>query len=255
MVTFTVFWVLAKLPSAIFATAITSCVPARRIRVLARCAPAPSPKLNVATPGVGLPAASTMIAVAPSALTSIGTVLPFSAISGASRSTPPSATSAPPVNSAIASSVSDAIAGIGNAVTAAAAAPIASVSRRVNSIFISLVKLVACLKRVSLRISASTGRRQHLRFAGPSEADPAPPPRLCRYRHHPDERNLRPYNRRASSCPGKSSWHWPRYHAARLRPNDRPRRQAAARFPRGTAHHSMAQPRGTKYSYRYFWSS
>ena len=56
--------------------------------MVAFCEPEPGPKLNLATPGVGLPAASNVIATAPGASTEMGTVLPFSAISGAVRLIP-----------------------------------------------------------------------------------------------------------------------------------------------------------------------
>jgi hypothetical protein len=45
--------------------------------------------VKVATAGSGLPEASSMIATAPGASTETGTVLPFSAISGAVRVMPP----------------------------------------------------------------------------------------------------------------------------------------------------------------------
>jgi hypothetical protein len=95
--------------------------------------------LNVATPGRGFPAASTVIATAPGASIEIGTVLPFSAISGAVRKIPAEAASAPPVTPMISS-----LTGVaadendGKILVNAAAPPIAIVSRRVSFIIISL---------------------------------------------------------------------------------------------------------------------
>src|SRR6056297_1200755 len=130
MVTLTLLDALTKEPSFILAIATTSCVPARRMRVEALCEPASGPNLNSATPGVGLPMASTRIASAPGASTSIGTVLPFSAISGAVRVIPSLAMSAPPVNSEILSSAA-ALAGIGRPRAMTAPAPITITLRRV----------------------------------------------------------------------------------------------------------------------------
>mmetsp|Transcript_5389 Transcript_5389/g.8517 ORF Transcript_5389/g.8517 Transcript_5389/m.8517 type:complete len:258 (-) Transcript_5389:106-879(-) len=94
---------------------------------------ASGPNLKVATAGVGLPMASTMISAAVSDATSIGTVLPFSAISGAVRVMSPAATSAPPVKAAMASSaIADARSG--NPATNTAPAPIRIALRLVSSI-------------------------------------------------------------------------------------------------------------------------
>jgi hypothetical protein len=73
---------------------------------------------------------------APGAETATGTVLPFSAISGAVKSIPPSVTPTPPVNAAIASSVLEAKAGIpATDATAKAPDPMANIFRLVKSMF------------------------------------------------------------------------------------------------------------------------
>jgi hypothetical protein len=100
------------------------------------CEPEPIPKLNFATPGVGLPAASTVIATAPGASTEMGTVFPFSAISGAVKSIPPLDAFTPPVMSEIKSGV-DAINFKGSNVATRVAPLTASVSRLVKFITIS----------------------------------------------------------------------------------------------------------------------
>ena len=83
------------------------------MRVLASATPLAGEKWNVATPARGLPSATTSTSVTYdcsviglSTVTVIGTVLPFSAISGRSSLTLPSAGVLPPVNFLISSSAS-----------------------------------------------------------------------------------------------------------------------------------------------------
>ena len=84
------------------------CVAASRMRVLASATPLAGEKWKVATPALGLPSASTSTSVTCdcsliglSTVTVIGTVLPFSAISGRSSFTLPSVACLPPVNALI----------------------------------------------------------------------------------------------------------------------------------------------------------
>ncbi len=79
-----------------------------------------------------------MIDTAPGAETATGTVFPFSAISGAVSSMPPSDVAAPPVKAASASSESAANAWNGSRAAAAAPAPMTRASRLVKFIIVSL---------------------------------------------------------------------------------------------------------------------
>ena len=81
-------------------------------------------------------------ATAPGASTEIGTVFPFSAISGAVRSMPDAAASAPPVIPIINSFV-EATEIDGMSVDITAAPPIAIVSRLVTSIILSFYSVIA----------------------------------------------------------------------------------------------------------------
>lgn len=84
IVTFTAALALLKLPFAILAMARTSWVLARRMRSAQDWLPAIGPKFTVATLGLGLSVAMIRTVTAPGASKLIGTVLPFSAISGQS---------------------------------------------------------------------------------------------------------------------------------------------------------------------------
>ena len=88
IVTLTCLLAIKNEPSFILATAITSCVAARRMRVLASATPLAGEKWNVTTPERGFSLATIMTSVTwdcavigLSTVTVIGTVLPFSAIS------------------------------------------------------------------------------------------------------------------------------------------------------------------------------
>ena len=92
--------------------------------------------------GIELDDANNAIDVAPGALTSTGTVLPFSAISGAVSVIPASLVSAPPVMAMIASSVKLANAGSPTSVAVANEAdPKISILRRVKAMFLTSPKL------------------------------------------------------------------------------------------------------------------
>src|SRR6185437_1461775 len=63
MVTFTSFWLVKNSPLLVFATAMMFWVVARRMRVDASALPARGEKWKVATPGLGLPSATTRISL------------------------------------------------------------------------------------------------------------------------------------------------------------------------------------------------
>ncbi len=60
MVTFTSFWPVKNSPLLVLATTTMFCVVASLIRVEASALPDMAEKWNVATPGLGLPSATTM---------------------------------------------------------------------------------------------------------------------------------------------------------------------------------------------------
>ena len=111
MVTFTWRTSLKTEPSFMRAIATTFWVSARRMRVLAS-ATLDGEKWKLMTPGFGLPSATIITSstklssvIGTSTLTVIGTVLPFSAISGSSSLTFPLTGSLPRVNALMASSL------------------------------------------------------------------------------------------------------------------------------------------------------
>ena len=59
MVTLTSFWPVKYSPLLVLATTMMFCVAARRMRVEAAALPDMAEKWNVATPGLGLPSATT----------------------------------------------------------------------------------------------------------------------------------------------------------------------------------------------------